>query len=62
MSKNVAEQNNNEAQELLIQAKALSDMADDWVAMGSELISIDDVRHRAARLRQKAKNLPSEEK
>ena len=55
----ITSQDKEEAQKLLCQSQGLADMADEWVAMGSNSISIDDVRHRAARLREKAAKLQS---
>lgn len=43
--------------ELTIQAKALADMADEWAAMGSDNITVNDLRQRAGRFRQKSREL-----
>ncbi len=47
----------SEALELAIQAKALADMADEWAAMGSDNITVNDLRQRAGRLRQKSREV-----
>ena len=58
--KNTCNENNplhSEALELIQQAKGLADMADDWTSMGSDNITVDDLQHRAARLREKSRKL-----
>jgi hypothetical protein len=52
----------NEALELTIKAKALADMADDWAAMGSDNITVDDLRQRAARFREKSREINAADK
>jgi len=45
------------ALELTIQAKALADMADEWATMGSDNITVNDLRQRAGRFRQESRKL-----
>jgi len=41
------------------QAKGLTDIANDWAAMGSDNVTVDDLRERAARLREESRKIKS---
>jgi hypothetical protein len=50
----------SKALELNIQAKALADMADEWAAMGSDNITVNDLRERAGRFRQESRKISTQ--
>lgn len=51
------EENLTIANELDNQAKGLTDMAYEWVAMKSDVITVNDMTERAEGLREKSRNL-----
>ena len=52
----------SEALELTLQAKALTDMACAWSAMGADNITVNDLRERAGRFRQKSREFSEKAK
>lgn len=56
-NKNNVERLEGLALELSHQADGISNLADEWVTMNSNTLTIDDLRQRAATLRDKSRRL-----